>query len=89
MEKIKPFLFAGDMILSTNNSKEFFKISRITEFDKVSGYKEDTEKSIAFLFTNSKHVEIKIKTHNAMYNCFLENRTFRYKSNKTSIRCIC
>lgn len=68
MEKIKPFLFAGDMIISANNPKEFFQISRITEFDKVSGYKEDTQKSIAFLFTNSKHVEIKIKKHNAMYN---------------------
>ena len=48
MEKIKPFLFAGDMIISANNPKEFFQISRITEFDKVSGYKEDTQKSIAF-----------------------------------------
>ena len=36
MEKIKSFLFAGDMIISTNNPKEFFLISRITEFDKVT-----------------------------------------------------
>lgn len=60
MEKIKPFLFAGDMTAYIDNPKELPEIPRIIEFGKVAGYKQNTQKSTALLCTNNKRGDIKI-----------------------------
>ena len=48
-------LFADDMILYTENPKDATRnlIELISEFNKVAGYKINTQKSIAFLYTNN------------------------------------
>ena len=62
-EEIKLSLFADDMILYIENPKEtIIKLQElISEFSKVSGYKINTEKSLAFLYTNNKKSEREIK----------------------------
>ena len=49
-------LFADDMILYTENSKDSIRklLEVISEFSKVSGFKINTQKSIAFLYTNNE-----------------------------------
>ena len=53
-EEIKLSLFADDMILYIENPKDTIRklLELISEFSKVSGYKINTQKSIAFLYTN-------------------------------------
>ena len=50
-------------ILYIENSKEFTRNlwELINEYSKVSGYKINTEKSLAFLYTNNEKVEKEIK----------------------------
>lgn len=45
----------------------------ISDFSKVLGYTINTEKATAFLYTNNKHTETKIKKYNTIYNYFKEN----------------
>ena len=47
------------MILYIENPKETIRklLELIREFSKVSGYKINTEKSLAFLYTNNKKSE--------------------------------
>ena len=49
-EKLKLSLFSDDTILYTENSKEFTEkvLELINEFNKVSGYKINTQKSTVF-----------------------------------------
>ena len=56
-------LFADDMILCIENPKDSIKklLELISEFNKVSGYKINTQKSAAFLYTNNEKSEIEIK----------------------------
>ena len=56
-------LFAGDMILYTENPKDSIKklLELISEFSKVLGHKINTLKSIAFLYTNNEKSEREIK----------------------------
>ena len=51
------------MILSIENPKDSIRklLELISEFSKVSGYKINTQKSLAFLYTNSEKSEIEIK----------------------------
>jgi hypothetical protein len=53
--KIKPFLFADNMILylkdPKNSTKKLLEI--INTFGKVAGYTINTQKSVAFLHTNN------------------------------------
>jgi len=51
-EKVKLPLFADDIILYLENSKDFTNklLKLIYEFSKVSGYKINIQKSIAFLY---------------------------------------
>ena len=62
-EKLKPSLFADDMILYIENPKDIIRklLELISEFNKVSGYKINTQKSLAFLYTNNEKSERKIK----------------------------
>jgi len=62
-EKLKPSLFADDMIVYIENPKDIIRklLELISEFNKVSGYKINTQKSLAFLYTNNEKSERKIK----------------------------
>ena len=51
------------MILYLQNPKESSRklLELISEFSKVAGYKINTQKSLAFLYTNNEKSEIEIK----------------------------
>ena len=56
-------LFADDLILYLENPKDSIKklLELISEFSKVAGYKINTKKSLAFLYTNNEKSEREIK----------------------------
>ena len=58
-EKVKLPLFADDMILYIENPKDSTRklLELINEYNKVAGYKINTEKSLAFLYTNNEIIE--------------------------------
>ena len=62
-EDIKLPLFADDMILYIENTKDSIRklLELISEFSKVAGYKINTPKSLAFLYTNNEKSEREIK----------------------------
>ena len=55
-QKRSKALFADDMILYIENPKDSIRrlLELISEFSKVSGYKINTQKSLAFLYTNNE-----------------------------------
>ena len=57
-------LFADDIILYIENPKDATRklLEIINEFGKVAGYKINTQKSLAFLYTNNKRSEREINT---------------------------
>ena len=62
-EEVKLSLFADDMILYIGNPKDSIRklLGLISEFSKVTGYKINTQKSLAFLYTNNEKSEREIK----------------------------
>ena len=62
-EEVKLSLFADDMILYIENPKDSIRklLELISEFSKVAGYKVNTQKSLAFLYTNNEKSEREIK----------------------------
>ena len=62
-EEVKFSLFADDMILYVENPKDSIRklLELISEFSKVAGYKVNTQKSLAFLYTNNEKSEREIK----------------------------
>ena len=62
-EEVKVSLFADDMMLYIENPKDTTRklLELINEFGKVAGYKINAQKSLAFLYTNNKRTERKIK----------------------------
>ena len=62
-EEVKLLLFADDMILYRENTKDSTRklLELISEFSKVAGYKINTQKSLAFLYTNNEKSEREIK----------------------------
>ena len=62
-EEVKVSLFADDMILYIENPKYSIRklLELISEFSKVAGYKINTQKSLAFLYTNNEKSEREIK----------------------------
>ena len=56
-------LFENDMILYIENLKDNIRklLEIISEFSKIAGYKINTQKSFAFLYTNNKNSEGEIK----------------------------
>ena len=62
-EEEKLSLFAGDMILYVDNPKDSTKkwLELIKELSKVAGYKINIQKSVAFLYANSKLTEKEVK----------------------------
>ena len=57
-EEVKLSLFADDMILYIENPKDNTRklLELISEFLKVAGYKINTQKSLAFLYTNNEKI---------------------------------
>ena len=55
-KEVKFLLFADDTILYIENSKDTTRklLELINEYSKVAGYKINTQKSLAFLYTNKK-----------------------------------
>ena len=55
-EEVKLSLFADDMILYVENPKYSIRklLELISEFSKVVGYKINTQRSLAFLYTNNE-----------------------------------
>ena len=62
-EEVKLSLFADDMTLYIENSKDSIRnlLELISEFRKVAGYKVNTEKSLVFLYTNRDKLEREIR----------------------------
>ena len=58
-EEVKLSLFEDDMILYIENPKDSTRklLELINENSKVAGYKINTQKSLAFLYTNSEKTE--------------------------------
>ena len=62
-EEVKFSLFADDIILYIENPKDTIRklLELISEFSKVTGYKINTQKSLAFPYTNNGKSEREIK----------------------------
>ena len=62
-EEVKLSLFADDMILYIENPKDTTRklLELINEYSKVAGYKINTQKSLAFLYTNNEKAEKEFK----------------------------
>ena len=62
-KEVKLSLFSDDMILYIENPKYSIRklLELISEFSKVAGYKINTQKSLAFLYTNNEKSEREIK----------------------------
>ena len=60
-KEVKFLLFADDTILYIENSKDTTRklLELINEYSKVAGYKINTQKSLAFLYTNNEKRETK------------------------------
>ena len=58
-EEVKLSLFADHMIVYIENPKDSIRklLELISEFSKVLGYKINTQKSLAFLYTNKENSE--------------------------------
>ena len=58
-EEVKVSLFADDMILYIENPKDSIRklLELINKYSKVAGYKINTQKSLAFLYTNNEKTE--------------------------------
>ena len=86
-KEVKLFLFADDMILYIKNPKESTPqlLDLISEFSKVAGYKINTQKSVAFLYTNNELVEREIRK-NFIHSCIKKNKIPQNKPNQGSER---
>ena len=62
-KEVKLSLFLDDIIFYIENHKASTRklLELINEYGKVAGYKINTEKSLAFLYTNNKKIEREIK----------------------------
>ena len=86
-EEVKLSLFADDMTLYIKNPKEFTPklLELIFEFSKVVGYKINTQKSVAFLYTNDELAE-RNQENNSIHNYIKKDKIPRKKPNKGSER---
>ena len=62
-EEVKLSLFADDMILYIENPKDSTRklLELINEYSKVAEYKINTQKSLAFLYTNNEKIERELR----------------------------
>ena len=77
----KTLKFADDMILYIENPKDTTRKLRelINEYSKVSREKINTQKSLAFLYTNNEKTQREIKETNPIYHCNGKNKILRNK----------
>ena len=77
-EEVKFSLFADDMILYIENHKNVTRklLELINEYSKVAGYKINTQKSLAFLYTNNEKTEINLG-NNSIHHCKEKNKILR------------
>ena len=62
-KEVKVSLFVDNMILYIENPKDSTRklLELINEYSKVAGYKINTQKPLAFLYTNNEKTEREIK----------------------------
>ena len=62
-EEVKLSLFADDMVLYIENPQDSIRksLELINEYSKIAGYKTNTQKSLALLYTNNEKTEREIK----------------------------
>ena len=61
-KEVKLSLFADDILYRENPKDSMRKLLElISEFSKVAGYKINTQKSLAFLYTNNEKSEREVK----------------------------
>ena len=62
-KEVQSSLFADDIILYTENPKDTIRklLELISEVHKVTGYKINVQKSLAFQYTNNEKLEKEIK----------------------------
>ena len=62
-DEVKLSLFAGDMSLYIENPEDTTRklLELINDYSKVAGYKINTQKPLAFLYTNNERIEKEIK----------------------------
>ena len=62
-EEVKLSLFADDMILYIENPEDSTRklLELINEYSKITGYKINKEKSLAFLYANNEKTEREVK----------------------------
>ena len=62
-KEVKFSLFTDNMILYIENPEDSIRklLELISEFSKVAGYKINTQKSLAFLYTNNENSERAVK----------------------------
>ena len=77
-KEVKLSLFADDMILYIEKRKDSTRklLELMNEYSKVAGYKINTQKSLAFLYTNEK-IEREIKGKNLIHHCNEKNKILR------------
>ena len=75
-EEVKLSLFAHDMTLYKENPKDASRklLEIISEFGKVAGYKMNSQKSLAFLYTNDEKSEKEIKETHSICHCNKKNK---------------
>ena len=75
-EEVKLSLLADDMILSIENPKDNIKklSELINEFSKVTEYKINTQKLLAFLYTNNEKSKREIKEKYPIHHCSKINK---------------
>ena len=68
---LESVLVADDMILYIENPKDSTRklLELINDYSKVAGYKINTQKSLAFLYTN--------KGNNSIHHCYKKNKILR------------
>ena len=66
-KEVKLSLFEDDMILYIESPKDSTRklLELINEYSKVAGYKINTQKSLAFLYTNNEKTEKLRKQYNS------------------------
>ena len=69
------------MILCIENLKDATRklLELINEYSKVTGHKINTQKSLAFLYTNNEKIKREIK-ENPIHHCDEKNKVLRNKS---------
>ena len=67
------------MILYIENPKDITRklLELINEYSRVAGYKINTQKSLAFLYTNNEKTEREIKENNSIHHCNEKNKILR------------